>query len=140
MKMKRKFLKVAAVACLFLCSCANSQERKAQALIEEYMQNNLNDPASFELVEYGNLANRTPMERAFVLITNECIKKHKSDSIDVYLQRFKDNYTKQGKDPYEVIGKEMSCKYRANNAYGAKILNEQTFVFDPQLNEIVNVE
>lgn len=140
--MKSKFLKVAAMIAMSfaLGACTKTPEQRAQAMIEDYMQENLNDPASFELVEYSNLANRTPMERAFVLITNECIAKHQSDSIDAYLQRFKDSYTKQGKDPYEVLNKEMSCKYRANNAYGAKVIQEQMFVFDTDVTHIVAVE
>ena len=140
--MKSKFLKVCVnAACVFmLAACAKTPEKQAQALIEDYMKAHLNAPASFELVEYSNLANRTPMVRALELITNECIAEHKSDSIDVYLARFKENYTKSGKDPYEVLGKEMTCKYRANNAYGAKILKEETFVFDPDVTHIITVE
>lgn len=140
--MKSKFLKVCVTAaCAFmLAACAKTPEKQAQALIEDYMKAHLNDPASFELVEYSNLAVRTPMALALVQITNECITRHCSDSIDVYLARFKDNYTKSGKDPYEVLGREMTCKYRANNAYGAKILKEETFVFDPEVNHIVTVE
>lgn len=140
--MKGKFLKVCVTAAcaLLLAACAKTPEKQAQALIEEYMKTHLNDPASFELVEYSNLTNETPMIRAFVLITNKCIAEHKSDSIDVYLARFKENYTKSGKDPYEVLAKEMTCKYRANNAYGAKILKEEKFVFDPDVTHIIMVE
>lgn len=139
--MKGKFLKVAILAVLVsFTACTKTPEQRAQAMIEGYMAEHLNDPASFELVKYGNLGEHTPMSRAFVLITNECITRHQSDSIDIYLERFKDNYVKQGKDPYEVLGWEMSCKYRANNAYGAKILQEQTFMFDPDVTQIVTVE
>ncbi len=140
--MKSKFLKVAAVTAgvLMLAACSKSPEQKAQAMIEDYMQAHLNDPASFELVKYSNLGKRTPMERAFVQITNECIAQHMSDSIDVFLARFKENYSSKGKDPYEILGWEMSCKYRANNAYGAKILKEETFVFNPEMTEILVVE
>lgn len=140
--MKSKFLKVAAMIAMSfaLGACTKTPEQRAQAMIEDYMQENLNDPASFELVEYGNLAVRTPMSQAFVTITNECIARHITDSIDVYLARFRENRQKQGKDPYEVIAREMTCKYRANNSYGAKILKEQTFVFDPEVTNIVTVE
>lgn len=140
--MNSKFLKVLTLSAslLLLGACAKTPEQKAQALIEDYMHQNLNDPASFELVEFGGLKNRTPMALAFVQITNECIARNCSDSIDVYLARFKENYTKSGKDPYEVIAHEMSCKYRANNSYGAKILKEEMFVFDTDVTRIVSVE
>lgn len=123
-----------------LWACTKTPEQRAQAMIKDYMQAHLNDPASFELVQYSNLANRTPMERAFVQITKECIAQHKSDSIDTYLARFKESYSNKGKDPYEVLGREMTCKFRANNVYGAKVLQEQTFVFDTDVSHIVAVE
>lgn len=140
--MNNKLLKVAtAVAVsLSLWACSKTPEKQAQALIEEYMQTHLNDPASFEVVKYSNLAERTPMARAMVLITNEDIARHQSDSIDAHLARFKESYTKKGKDPYEVIGREMTCEFRAANAFGAKVLQEKTFVFNPEVTSIVAVE
>jgi len=44
-----------ALLVVFLAACSKSPQEKAQAKIKEYVQNNSNDPSSYENIEYGKL-------------------------------------------------------------------------------------
>lgn len=135
-----QFLKVAAMAvCLLLGSCAKTSEQKAEDLIGEYMQNHLKDPASYECIKQSNLGKVTPMMRAVPMIINECIKRNWSDSIDVFTARYKQQLIDAGKDPYENMGWSMTIKYRAKNSFGGYAINEQEFIFDPEITMIKEV-
>lgn len=136
----KQFLKVAAMAaCLMLSSCAKAPEQKAEALIGEYMQSHLKDPASYECIEQSNLGKVTPMGRAVPMIMNECSKRHWSDSTDVFIARFKQQLIDTGKDPYEHMGWTMTVRYRAKNSFGGFAINESEFIFDPELTKITEV-
>jgi len=48
------------IVCLgMLGSCKNSNEDKAKELISQYIKNNVNDPNSYEAVEFGRLEDVT---------------------------------------------------------------------------------
>lgn len=139
----KQFLKVAAMAaCLLpLGACTKSPEQKAEALIGEYMQSNLKDPASYECIEQSNLGKVTPMSTALVFIEKGC-KEHgyPNDSINPMLARFKAMQEQQGKDPYEHLGWTMTIKYRAKNSFGGYEIKESEFVFNKDLTVIEAVK
>lgn len=138
----KQFLKVTALAaCLILGACAKTPQQQAEALIEEYMQNNLKDPASYECIHMGNLGNVTPMSTALELIEKGC-KEHgyPKDSINPMLKRFRLMQEQQGKDPYELLGYTLTLKYRAKNSFGGFEIQESEFIFNKELSSIETVK
>ncbi len=137
-----KFLKVTALAaCLLLGACAKTPQQKAEALIEEYMQTHLKDPASYECIRMSNLGNITPMSTALELIEKGC-KEHgyPNDSINPMLKRFRLMQEQQGKDPYELLGYTLTLKYRAKNSFGGYEIQESEFIFNKELTAIEAVK
>ena len=134
----KQFLKVTAMAaCLFLGACARTPQQQAEALIEEYMQSHLKDPASYECIHMGNLGNVTPMSTALELIEKGC-KEHgyPNDSINPMLARFRAMREQEGKDPYELLGYTLTLKYRAKNSFGGNEIQENEFIFNKELTAI----
>ena len=134
----KQFLKVVAMAArLLLGACAKTPQQQAEALIEEYMQSHLKDPASFECIHMGNLGNVTPMSTALELIEKGC-KEHgyPNDSINPMLARFKAMQEQQGKVPYEHLGYTLTLKYRAKNSFGGYEIQESEFIFNKELTSI----
>lgn len=141
-RLMKQFLKVAAMAAfVLLSSCSKTPEQKAEALISEYMQNNLKDPASYECIKQGNLGKVTPMSTALELIEKGC-KEHgyPNDSINPMLARFKAMQEQQGKDPYEHLGYTLTLKYRAKNSFGGYEIQESEFIFNKELTAIEAVK
>ena len=138
-----QFLKVAAMAaCLLsLGACTKSPEQKAEALIEEYMQSHLKDPASFECIKQSNLGKVTPMSTALELIEKGCKERgYPNDSINPMLVRFRTMREQEGKDPYELLGYTMTLKYRAKNSFGGYEIQESEFIFNKDLTAIEAVK
>lgn len=142
-RLMNQFLKVAAMAaCLLsLGACTKSPEQKAEALIEEYMQSHLKDPASYECIKQSNLGKVTPMSTALELIEKGCKERgYPNDSIDSMLARFRAMREQEGKDPYEHLGYTMTLKYRAKNSFGGYEIQESEFIFNKELTAIEAVK
>lgn len=138
----RQFLKVTVMAaCLLLGSCAKTPQQQAEALIEEYMQSHLKDPASYECIRMSNLGKVTRMSTALELIEKGC-KEHgyPSDSVTPMLARFRAMQEQQGKDPYEHLGYTLTLKYRAKNSFGGYEIQENEFIFNKELTAIEAVK
>jgi hypothetical protein len=161
--MKKLFYLSMVSLVLTLVSC-NSNEKKAQKLIKEYLSKNLNDVASYESVEFSKLDSTVSLfyfssegeeltkkqdaanNRAFELGIEDVLEENPSiqDSIKIYKQieeECKIMYEKKEKEfKGEFNGWRMSHKYRAKNGLGATILNTTDFRFNKELTEITSAK
>ncbi|MDK7762534.1 hypothetical protein QP580_03570 [Prevotella bivia] len=126
---------------LTLSSCKEDNQAKAERLVNEYLQENLNDPSSYECIKMGKLGKITPMIVALVSIEKGCKERgYPNDSINILLERFKLMQEKAGKDPYSTMGWELSHKYRAKNAFGGYIITKCKYILDKDITHIESVE
>jgi hypothetical protein len=157
-----------ACAILSLCSCSQTNEEKAKAIIEENLQKTMKDWSSYEFVEM------TPLDSIFTLFVDTKEGKeynHKRDSImkiraeydsnidfpDIYgnkrvkemrdslpiLKQMEDDIMKEAvlaEKAYkgEFIGYRTKFTYRGNNSYGAKIIGKSWYFFDKDITKITD--
>ena len=163
----RRTIVIITVAATTLFSCTNP-EKKAQKLIKQQLKETLNDPKSYEAVNFGKL------DSAFTLIKENLDYIEANAGYEVYSQSTLDKSNYEYFDSYklkyvvdfdlwnaeidtakkylailekmesefipEFKGWSMTHKLRAKNAMGAVILNEYIFYFDKDITKIINVE
>lgn len=125
----KKILTAIALA-LILTACQEPYEKA----IDEYYQEHLNDPSSYELIEMSS----TPQ----VLSPSSMVTLEYGDSPDLLdrLDKMRAHYKKIGKDPREVIGYYVIHEYRAANRFGAKIKQKDIIIFDKDKETILHVQ
>lgn len=150
---------------VLLAGCT-SPEKKAQSCIKAEMKKNLNDPSSYEPVEFSKL------DSLFSYFRNSQEWSDIRDSVDKYEHIYEDHISSyswvkeraqekmkdlglsfdevKGKTFYflekqdsleknykpEWIGWEMKHKFRAKNGFGAMKLDEEIFHFDKEVTKI----
>jgi len=140
------------VSLAFLLACNKSNEKKAQDMIKSYILENANDPNSYESIEFGNIdtiythhwddstyqaINNSKYEflndPSIVNDPNFDVDKH-FDSLNNALEAYEKNFKGV---PSKLI---MTHKFRANNSFGAKVINTTSFYFDTELSRIDSTE
>ena len=148
---------------VLLVSCSKSPEKIAQSNISEYLKKNMDDPSSYESVEFGKLdtLHTSFSESKEGLVLQEKDAKlslrvqelsNKLDSPDLTMNEIKDiqkeneQITKDRLAINDILqsktlsykgainGFSMTHKFRGKNKLGAKILNEINFLLDDKFN------
>ena len=154
--MKRYFFILFALLIIF--GCTKSDDDKAAKLVKEWLEKNVNDPSSLEIVSI------TPVKTDSVLSYEDDIdyEMKKDEIVSAYqfaTRAIEDNVPSLAKEyenkakayekdleqiknkfkPYSR-GKITTVKYRAKNGFGALILEEKFFRFDDEITKIVYPE
>lgn len=126
--MKRIFTAIALALMLTAC-----QEPYKKA-IDEYYQEHLNDPSSYELIEMS-----TPPQ---VLSPTSMVTLEYGDSPDLLdrLDKVRTHYKEIDEDPNEVLGYYVIHEYRAANRFGAKVKQKDIIIFDKDKETILHVQ
>lgn len=133
----KKILKIS-IICLILFSCKTTPEDKAKFLIREYIDNNANDPDSYEPLSYESLDTQfTFYAKDKSYIDLESQYENEQITFDEWVKR-KDSIENNFKE--KPIGFMMRHKFRANNGFGAKILSSKVFRFNLDLDSITSVD
>lgn len=125
-----------AVLLALLCAGCQSKHKKA---INEYMQGHLNDPESYEVVEMDE----PQVVSALSIATEEIVKDPnipKGEIADRVIQFKKDYEAKEGKDANKPFAYSVRLKYRANNRFGAKVLDEVNVYLDTTKTKVMGVK
>lgn len=124
----KKFLIITALA-MMMTACQEPYEKA----IDEYYQEHLKDPSSYERIKISKLQKITPITMF--------IWSHRDDpDLGTKVSKFVDDYRRDGKDPQEHWGWYVSHKYRAANSFGGKTVCEDRIVFDDEGEYIIKVE
>ena len=126
------------VIVLFLCiSCQEKHEK----VINEYLDQHLKDPGSYECVELGTPKLVTPMSIAFVEITKRAsLGEFPMDSVNSKLDQAKAMFEKNGTNPYDTLGWSVEHTYRAKNSYGAYELSKVVYTLNKDQSEIIKIQ
>ena len=121
------------LALLALTGCKEKHEK----LIDEYLEAHLKDPDSYQNIKLGKPDLITPMSMAIA----ECLERKKTgefsfDTINVFLDHWKQHLERSGINPYDTLGWEVSHRYRAKNSFGATDIVEVVYTFDKNMNRI----
>ena len=121
--MKKVFAITFLLACtLVFASCKKDYEKQ----VDEYYSTHLNDPSSYECISMSDpLQVLTPISLITIIYGDD---KDILEKVDAARETLKS----EGKDPNEVIGYYVIHKYRANNAFGAKIKQEDVVFFNKE--------
>lgn len=155
----KKSIFAAAIAVLSVCVLAScgGKESKAKSLAEKTLKASMGDPGSLEIVEWskvdssftsldGDLDYLMAKERT-EMFSN--LSKEASIGGDyAYAAELSDSALAQAERAKEIAenfvsefnGYTITLKCRANNAFGAKILNTVVFHFDKDMKECQIVE
>lgn len=158
--MKKIILAMALTSVLF--SCSKSPENQAQSNISEYLKANMDDPSSYESVEFEKLdtlhTSFNESKKGMQLIADESrlalgmtkldikldnddlsmsdIENIKKESSEITKKRIAINDTRTSetiKYKGAISGYSMVHKFRGKNKLGAKILDEIRFLLDTKL-------
>ena len=153
---------ILAITLLLVVSCTKSPEDQAKKNITEYLKKNMDDPSSYESVEFGKL---DTLHSAFneskegIALRNEDAKLElkmddlskeldtnpqsinrlkqiqvTSDSITKRRREINDVQLKNANYKGDFVGFNMTHKFRGKNKLGAVILNEKRFLLDTKFN------
>lgn len=138
--MNGKFLKVCALGvcvCAFSTGCKQTPQDKAEAIIEAYLQENLNDPASYESVSMGKLERVSTEEYAWRACQREAAAHGlPADTVFGMMKQFNEMHAGENIKG-DTLFWELQHTYRAKNAYGAVMKHTYVFKFDKHLENIV---
>jgi len=111
-----KYILIAALLAVASTSAAADKltQETAEASVTKYLQENVNDPAKLSIVAFGG----ADLSQCSLWIGPE---DYTRDERDQYPDYFK---------PAKHKGWAIICKYRASNALGAIVLNEQGFILN----------
>ena len=161
MKIKLNFVVVVSV--ILFVGCSNP-EKRAQKLIKESLQQTLNDPKSYESMEFGSLdslftnLNNIPdyyflslKFDMFLALFNDA-KRDYNYAFDMKEKKLYAEFMKDHADSMQLINAEiekientfisefdgwkMTHKFRANNAMGAKTIGSCIFFFDKDITTV----
>ncbi|EKT3964927.1 hypothetical protein AAIP55_002457 [Flavobacterium psychrophilum] len=148
---------------LLIISCSKSPEKIAESNISDYLKKNMDDPSSYESVEFGKLdtlhasfeeskegielrAKDNKLEERVTELSNKLdlpdltmndIKNIQLENAEITKKRLEINDILQSKTiSYKgaVNGYSMIHKFRGKNKLGTKILNETKFLLDTKFN------
>lgn len=145
-----------AAAAIF-AACTPTPEETAQQLITDYLQKNMNDPKTYEAIEFGKLDSTFTnfqetgeyqeldalYERYIALAKlKQSEKEFKAamaalDTAEIYANSIKEK--EQSYKPTHS-GWKMTHSYRGANGLGVVIKCENAFFFNIDLSDVTNVE
>ena len=104
---------------------SDTPQRKAEKLINRYLENNLKDPDSYECIDMGKIGIVTPMSKALV----ETVKRatdgeFPTDSINSKLEQIKAMFENKGINPYRYVPfvqANVRQKYVSSHGYVALV-------------------
>lgn len=151
--MKKLFLISAIAAAAMLTSCSKSNEEIARDTIEAYLEENLNDPSSYEFVKMDSISDEwiNSIEETSEYITDSYDLQSKKETAEIYKSFDKAKYDELTKEAEELaarlekqkkdfkpvhIGKFVNLKFRGKNALGVKILQEYRFKLSDDLKKV----
>lgn len=120
-----------------LVSCKENYEKA----VDDYVNENFNDPSSYECVELGK-----PQEYTVILYAMDMLKAKATaegwsgDSLFNKTLELRPYLEAQGDDPDKVIFRFVEHTYRANNAMGAKVLHNEKWYLNDDLTKITRIE
>lgn len=131
---------VTTICCLLiLAACSGGQQY--EKTINAYLQENLKNPGSYQNVEMGQPGKVTLMSTAFLELNLAAqAGEMPRDSVNSKLEQIKAAYTRDGLDPYQILGWTVRHKYRAANSFGAVVLQEVEYTLNPEQTKVLKVE
>lgn len=148
---------------IFFTFCTVPDQQKAERLVLEYMQNNLDDPSQYQSIEFSALKPDTAGEWSSyaynrkhrltlsnLRYTNDDLRNASSterfltilEQSNVFERKIDSAYTADSaaffSSPDSVYALGMSHKYRALDDSGQLKIQERYFRFDKQLTRIIN--
>lgn len=138
-----KTMIILTTAILSFYGCTKTKEQQAQQKIKDYVKANINDPSSYENIEYGKL---TPFKRR--IASDEVIATHCADSIMLFADIEANAISKEEADKrtlkldeerasiYSQYENEyvMFDKCRSKNTLGVPVIHSIIYTFDTLLN------
>lgn len=137
---------------VLLAACSETREQKAQGLVKEYLNKNLNDPKSYESVSWGTLDSSFTTYEEIAAIDIAMQSKAAERAVDE-LKNGDPEIGEMYKKDYDSLTKRLdsiklaykptfNClmlkhKYRAKNAMGAVILEEKTFFIADDFSKVI---
>ena len=116
-----------------ITGCKPSYEK----VIDNYLNEHLKDPDSYECIELGKPGIITPMSIAMVEAVNRAkAGEFPMDSVASKMTQIKTMFEQKGTNPYDTLGWSVEHKYRAKNSYGGYEIESVTYIFDKHLKEI----
>lgn len=123
---------------LLMVACVKpSNEEKAKALIKEYILKYANDPKSYEAIEFGSLDSLQSIDMIGTGAEYFNLQNEFSKSTD--MEERKRIMIRQHKILKDRQGFQMIHRYRASNAFGAKVLSDNIFYFNAGMDSVLVV-
>lgn len=138
----KKCITVFLIASAFLCSCSQSPQKKAEKVINKYLQENLNDYKSYECVEMGKIEPVTIRDFFVLGLMKKCKEEHDSnmDWLNERLGKLDEHLKSENLKSDSLIYYKIKHKYRAKNAMGGYVLGKYRYTLNKELNEITEIE
>lgn len=126
------------IAMLFiLVGCKENYEKA----VDKYIQENFNDPASYECVELSK-----PQEYTTILYAMDVLKEKakaegwSADSIFNKTMELRPYLEANGEDPEKVLLRFVEHTYRVNNGFGAKELHKEKWYLNDDLTKVMSID
>lgn len=138
----KKCITVFLIASAFLCSCSQSPQKKAEKIIDKYLQENLNDYKSYECVEMGKIEPVTVRSFCVLELMKQCKNEHDSDMdwLNERLEKLDEHLKFENLKSDSLIYYKIKHKYRAKNAMGGYVLGKYRYTLNKELTDITEVE
>ena len=133
--MKKVVLGLLMAMCL--CACQKPYEKA----VKKYIEENFNDPSSYECVELSE-----PVEYTAILLAYDRVEEvgkaegWSADSIFNKKMELRPYFEKQKINPNEVLFRYCTHTYRAANSFGAKVLHKEKWFFNKDYTSVLRVE
>lgn len=133
--MRKLFLMLPLVALMYSC------QKPYEKAVHTYIQENFNDPDSYECVELSE-----PKE---ITVFDYCCMEVKargeregwtSDSVLTMIGGLRPFLEERGDDPDKILLRYVDHTYRANNKVGAKTLYKEEWYLNEDMTEVTSIE
>lgn len=138
----KKCITVFLIASALLCSCSQSPQKRAEKIIDKYLQENLNDYKSYQCVEIGKIEPVTIRDFFVLGLMKKCKEEHDSnmDWLNERLSKLDEHLKTENLKSDSLICYKIKHKYRAKNAMGGYVLGKYRYTLNKELTEITEVE
>lgn len=139
----KKGITVLLVASALFCSyCSQSPQKKAEKIIDKYLQENINDYKSYQCVEMGKIEPVTVRDFFVLGLMKKCRDEHSSEMewLNERLSKIDEHLKSENLKSDSLISYKIRHKYRAKNIMGGYVLNKYQYTFNKELTEITKVE
>ena len=138
----KKCVTVLLIASALLCSCSQSPQKKAEKVIEKYLQENLHDYKSYQCVEMGKIEPVTVRSFLVTGLMKKCKDEHGSDIdwLNERLSKLDEHIKSENLKSDSLIYYKIKHKYRAKNAMGGYVLRKYRYTINKELTDITEIE